>query len=398
MKFTKNNIAKLALSAGKDDEIHFDDEVKGFGLRLRAGGKWIIQYRIGSKQRRLVLGDVAKIDADAARKAAKRKLAAVALGQDPQADKLAARAKDATTLGSVVELYLTAKEPELRPKSIAESRRYLRISWKPLHDLPVHAITRRDVAARITKITAENGPVPAARARAYMSALMAWSMREGLCDANPVIGSNRPPEPKPRDRVLSDAELAAIWSACKNDDFGRIVKLLTLTGCRRDEIGDLRWEEIDLDRAVIVLPGERTKNGREHEVPLADLALDVLAMCSRRSGRELVFGEGEGGFGGYGKAKLMLDKRAGALEGGPWRIHDLRRTCATAMADKLDVLPHIIEAVLGHVSGHKAGVAGVYNHAKYLPQTRAALGLWADYVRTVVDGGARKLVPLKKPA
>jgi integrase len=386
MKLTRNAVAKLKLDHGKNDAIYFDDDVHGFGVRLRAGGKrsWIIQYRIGRKQRRLVLGDVGKLDADAARRAAKERLAAVTLGSDPQAEKVAARAKDAITFGSIVESYLAAKEKVLRPKSIAESHRYLLVYWKPLHDMPVHAITRRDVAARIAKITAENGPVPAARARAYMSAFMAWAMREGLCDSNPVIGSNRPPEPKARDRVLSDGELAGIWNACKADDFGRIVRLLMLTGCRRDEIGALRWSEVDLDRGVLMLPGERTKNGRAHTVPLSDLAQTVLAGCPRRAGRELVFGEGEGAFAGYGKAKLGLDKRIGAPQ--PWRLHDLRRTCATVMADRLCVQPHIVEAALNHVSGHKAGVAGIYNRAVYAAEKAAALNLWADRVASIVRG------------
>jgi integrase len=409
MKLTRNAVAKLKLDHGKDDAIHFDEDVHGFGVRLRAGGKrsWIIQYRIGRKQRRLVLGDVEKLDADAARKAAKAKLAAVTLGADPQADKVAARTKDAITFGSVVETYLAVKEKVLRPKSMAESRRYLRVSWKPLHEMPVHAVTRRDVAARIAKITAESGPIPAARARAYMSAFMAWSMREGLCDSNPVIGSNRPPEPKARDRVLSDGDLAAIWNACKADDFGRIVRLLMLTGCRREEIGGLRWSEVDLDRGVLALPGERVKNGRAHTLPLSDLAQTVLAGCPRRADRKFVFGEGGGAFAGYGKAKVTLDRRIGAPA--PWRLHDLRRTVATVMAesppDKADktrrglgVQPHVVEQVLNHVSGHRAGVAGVYNRATYEREVRAALMLWADHVRTVVEGGARKLLPLKKPA
>jgi integrase len=237
--------------------------------------------------------------------------------------------------------------------------------------------------------------------------MFVWAMGEGLVDSNPVIGTNKPEEPKARDRVLTDAELAEIWAACRDDDFGRIVKLLLLTGQRRDEIGDLAWNEIDLERGVIELAVERTKNKRPHIVPVAPVAAAILEKAPHRArpkgAVDYVFGEsGSGGFSGWSKAKAALDRRindararAGAGEPQPiadWRLHDLRRTTATAMADKLGVLPHIIEAVLNHVSGHKAGVAGVYNRAIYLPEKKAALARWAEHLEAVVrragQGGA----------
>jgi Arm DNA-binding domain len=186
MKLTKATVASLALPASRADMIIFDDDLPGFGIRLRAGGKrsWIAQYRVGTKQRRVTLGDVRKLDADKARTAAKERLAKVTLGGDPQADKVAARAKAAVTLGSVVGTYLTSKKPTLRPKSFGETERYLRIYWRSLHGLPVHKIERRAVASRLAEITAENGPIAATRARAALSALLAWAMREGI--ATPI--------------------------------------------------------------------------------------------------------------------------------------------------------------------------------------------------------------------
>jgi integrase len=151
--------------------------------------------------------------------------------------------------------------------------------------------------------------------------------------------------------------------------------LLILTGQRREEIGGLRWIEVDLDRGLIVLPPERTKNRRQHEIPLSEPAKDILAKRSRN--RDLVFGIGLGGFSGWSDAKAALDEQLGIAE---WRLHDIRRTVATGMADKLGVLPHIIEAVLNHVSGHKAGVGGIYNRARYAGEMREALRRWADYV------------------
>jgi integrase len=405
MKLTKDAVAKLKL-AGEVDRIWFDDKVTGFGVRLRAGGKrtWVIQYRVGRKTRRFTLADVEKLSAERAREEAKTRLAQVTLGGDPKADLDVKRQKAQNDLGSVVELYLTAREPGLRPKSVAESRRYLRVYWKPLHHMPVHEVARRDVAARFTRITADHGPVPASRARAYLSALMSWAMREGLVEANPVIGTNKPPEPAARDRVLTDEELAAVWAACRDDDLGRIVKLLILTGSRREEIAGLQWSELDLEGAVINLPGERTKNGKAHTVPLSGPALDILKACPQRPGRELVFGDGAGGYQGWGKAKISLDKRIKPSLA-PWRIHDLRRTVATVMAESppdkdhpkargLGVAPHVVEAMLNHVSGHKAGVAGVYNRASYGREVRAALVMWADHVQSITGGGERQVVSI----
>lgn len=146
--------------------------------------------------------------------------------------------------------------------------------------------------------------------------------------------------------------MGTVWLALEDNQIGTLVKLLILTGQRRGEIVGLRWEEIDFDRDLICLPGERTKNGKSHEVPMATT---VLRCCNR--------GLGDGGFAGWTKLKNKLDAKfaaAGSLP--PWRLHDLRRSVATELAN-LGIQPHIIEAVLNHVSASKSGVAGIYNRA-----------------------------------
>jgi integrase len=230
-----------------------------------------------------------------------------------------------------------------------------------------------------------------------------WAIREGLdIPANPVLGTNRPAQPRSRERVLTDKELAEIWAALGDDDYGRIVKLLLLTAQRRGEVGGMRWNELDADINVWTIPGTRTKNHREHTVPLTDVALALIPAC--REGRDHVFGDGprvrgdsHRGFSGWSKSKAALEARILAArqkaadaeheaESLPdWRLHDLRRTAATVMADRLGVFPHIVEAVLNHVSGHRAGVAGVYNLARYEAEMRAALRAWADHVNRIVS-------------
>jgi integrase len=312
---------------------------------------------------------------DEARRKAKRILGSIAGGIDPVTPK-------AETTSAVIEEYLRFAEGRQRPGSFSDTQRYLRHQWRSLHHLPASEVKRRDVAKGLTEIEARHSTTVAARARAALSAMFAWAIREGYeIPSNPVQGTNRPPEPASRERVLTEAELVAIWRACNGSDHGRIVRLLILTGQRRDEIGKLRWNEIDLQGAVIRLPPERTKNKREHILPLSNLAVSYLPAPV--VGRDWVFGIGKG-FSGYSQAKPTLDQRSGVAE---WRLHDLRRTAATMMADKLGVLPHIIEAILNHQSGSKAGVAGIYNRARYLDEMRTALDRWADYVSALPTDG-----------
>ena len=162
--------------------------------------------------------------------------------------------------------------------------------------LPVHAITRREVASRLVEIKDERGGYAANRARATLSALFGWAIREGLVETNPVIGTNRQTDEVKRDRVLSDAELVAIWRACRDDDYGMIVKLLMLTGQRRDEVGAMTKSEVDLAARKWTIPAARTKNGRAHESSLSDPALAILKTAIEREGRvdrNAIFGERE---------------------------------------------------------------------------------------------------------
>jgi integrase len=209
-------------------------------------------------------------------------------------------------------------------------------------------------------------------------------MGEGIVDANPVIGTNKPAEAARRERVLADAELIAVWRACGEDDYGRIVKLLILTGCRREEIGGLQWSEIDAGARAIRLPAERCKNHRAHELPLSELAWRTLREAPRLSG-EQVFGRS--GFVSWSRAKHALDGQLGNAVA-PWRLHDIRRTVATRMAD-IGIMPHVIEAILNHQSGHKRGPAGVYNHSRYVNEVRSALARWARHIEQLLIG--RKL-------
>ena len=378
------------------------EAVRGFGVRRqRDQATYVLKYRVFGRQRFFTIGPHGSPwTPEKARREAKRLLGLVADGKDPADTKVQASLQAADTLRKVADQYLEVAKKKQRPRTHSEIARYLLTAWKPLHSLSVFKISRRHIAARVADIATEQGAVSAARARTALSTMFNWAIREGLdIPANPVHGTNRPEQPKSRERVLSYGELAEIWQACGDDDYGRIVRLLILTAQRRAEVGGMRWQELDTEAGQWFLPSARTKNHREHVLPLVRDALALLPHC--RTGRDHIFGDGprrEGdqhrGFSGWSKSKAALDARilaarkmvdAGAKPLSHWTVHDLRRTAATVMADQLGVLPHIVEAILNHVSGHRAGVAGVYNRARYQAEMRQALERWGAYVSDIVE-------------
>lgn len=390
MRLTKAALEGLACPAGRQEAYVWDDALKGFGLKLNAGGSrnFLVQYRgQDGRTRRVVIGKAGAVGVDEARKQARTLLARVQTGADLHAEKATRRAQAAMTLDAVSDAYLRDAKGKLKPGSYDQVHRHLKKNWQPLAGRPIADLKRVDVAARLAALSVGGHRVNANRARSALSAMFAWAIGEGLVEANPVTGTNKPAEERSRERVLSEAELCAVWNACRNDAYSRIVRLLLLTAQRRDEVGSIAHDELDVAVGLWTLPGERTKNGVTHEVPLSGLALETLATQPRIDGRSLIFGQGVGGFSGWSNSKERLDGRiaAAGLVMPHWTLHDLRRTAATMMAERLAVPPHVIEAILNHVSGHKAGVAGVYNRASYRTEKRDALDRWAAHVAALVS-------------
>lgn len=388
-RLTRQAVSALAVPPGKAEAFLWDGEVKGFGVRASAGGsrRFVVQYRPPGTRatKKLTIGPVETLSLEEARKQARTILAKAYTGNDPHAERAAAKAQAAQTLGSVADAYLRHCEKHQKPGTFYQTKLHLTKHWAPLRPLPFRKVRRAEVAARLNELRETSGGVSANRSRSALSAMFAWAIGEGLTDDNPVVGTHKPAKEAPRERVLTDSELAAIWGACRDDAYSRIVRLLMLTAQRREEVGGITDAELDLDHALWTLPAARSKNKREHIIPLSQPAVSILRDAPRLVGREFVFGEGAGGFSGWSRAKAALDARLKASGAPlvPWTLHDLRRTAATVMADRLGVLPHVIEAVLGHVSGHKAGVAGVYNKATYVPEKRDALDRWAQHVLAV---------------
>jgi integrase len=390
MKLTDKAIAGLKLPPGVNERLFNDDDLTGLSLRLRRGHNgiaksWVYRYSIAGAARKVTF-DFAGHNLAAARKRAGDLQARVRLGHDPAQERARTHAEAEQTVAATLQSYLPQKKQTLRPRSYAEVERHLLIYFKPLHRVPLRLVAVRDVSARYLAIANASGRTTATNAWRSLSAFFDWCVRQGLLERNPCLGVERFPDRK-RDRVLSAAEIKAVWDATAGpDDYSAIVRLLLLTGCRSSEIAALTWDEVYSDR--LVLPPERTKNGRQHSVPLTTTMRELLDGREHRPGKDHVFGRRlDGPFTGWGESKAALDARIKAAGHvlKPWVNHDLRRTLATGMGE-LGVEPHVIEAVLNHASGFRHGVGGTYNRAKLEKQVWHALNLWSMHVQEIVEG------------
>jgi integrase len=394
MKLSVKSTEGLKLAPGDRDRIYFDDTIPGWGLRLRESGRryWVYQYAVPAPDKakkhatkRITFGQYPAMDVATARQQAEKYHAQVKLGGNPQQEKAGSKARSGETFEHCMRLYLERrrKEGRLRVSSYLEIERHLARNLKALHSIPIHTLDRRAIALELGRFTDERGPVQSNRTLASLRKFLNWCAGEGFIDANPATFVNKNPE-QPRTRVLTLAELKAIWLALPAGDFGDAIKLLALTGQRREEIAQLRWDEVDLDRAIITLAPARTKNRRWHTIPLATTALQILAARWRdhNPDRPLVFGRGQGGFSGWDRPKGHVDA---LIKIEPWVVHDLRRGVATGMGD-VGVLPYVVEAVLNHTSGFRAGVAFTYNKSTYEAEKASALARWDVHLIAAIEG------------
>ena len=269
-------------------------------------------------------------------------------------------------------------------------------------DKPITAIDGHDIYALVDEARRRGIPglgrrnlgLSDARGRLMartLSKMFGWLLQHRRITTNPCIGVYCPPALPSRERVLTNEEVRWFWQACDKlgAPFGPLLQVLLLTGQRLNEVAAMRHDELAAD-GIWHLPGSRTKNHRQHAVPLSPLVVEWLGSVKSVEGCHYVFTTtGRSPVSGWSKTKKRLDAAMLAVaqreELAPWRLHDLRRTAVTGMAE-LGIAPHVIEAVVNHISGHKGGVAGVYNRATYAEEKRAALSRWAAHVQAIVSG------------
>ena len=381
-KLTNAAVERLALPENGQVE-YWDTLVSGFGLRLSYAGSraWIVMTRVHGKQIRITLGKYPALELAGARKAAKDAIIAAQKGDDPRESKRQKKRAYKNTVEHVAELFI---ERYAKPKnrSWKETKRIFEREIFPLWgNRPVNSITRRDVNDLLNSIVDRGSPTMSNRVLATVRKFFNWCMDEDIIDMTPVFGVKPKAKEHQRDRVLTDKEITKVWVAC--DDlgwpFGPLVRLLMLTAQRRDEVGSMQWDELDLKNKTWTIPRERTKTDRANEVPLSQPAIDILLSLPRRA--DLVFTvTGITSVSGFPKAKRRLDEISGVTD---WRLHDLRRTSASGMA-RLGAAPHIVEKVLNHSSGTISGVAAVYNRYGYAEEKKSALNLWAKHIEDLL--------------
>ena len=373
-----------------------DGAEPGLALRVPSAGawKWVLRLRTPrGTQERHTLGEFTDKQGLAwARERARVMRQALRVdGRDIRgeraklkADTAAQRQRDRLTLAVLVAEWQAKR---LRPHGrsdgyVAESARALRHAFAAQWERAAEALDRGAVKRALAAL-------PAGIARgtaAYGRACFGWAIGEELISsANPFV-NHGVAAVKARERVLSDDELAAVWRAAgeAGSPFGPIVRMLILTGQRREEVAGVAWSEISPDMQTWTIASGRTKNGVAQVVPLSDMARALLP-AERATG--LVWpGEGvkNATFVGWSHAKARLDAKLDGVA--PWRLHDLRRTLATGL-QRLGVRLEVTEAVLNHVSGSRAGIVGIYQRHHWTDEKRAALEAWARHVQRIVDGG-----------
>jgi integrase len=389
-----------------------DGDTAGLYLVVQTSGhkSWCVRYRIGRRPIKYTLkGFPSLVEA---RKQARNVMNAVDSGKDPHAEKKAERRRELeqddfeAVARSFIEKHCIGKrdEPHLRRwRDVARilGLKPLKAGPKTLDVIPgglvarwgdrkIGSIVRGDVVR--WQDGYEDTPILGNRALAHVRKLFAWALERDLVAVNPCSGIKpRAPEVS-RDRVLSDNELLRIWNAADGDGYGAIVRVLILTGQRREEVGAMRWSELDLDKRLWTLPPARTKNKQWHTVPLSDAVIDIIKAQPRIHGSDFVFTlTGRTPINGFSRGKRRLDEISGVVA---WRLHDIRRTVASGMAALGISLP-VIEKVLNHKSGSFAGIVSVYQRHDFSGEKRAALEAWARYV-TSLDRPVDNVVELKR--
>lgn len=384
------------LRADSKNVFLWDTDLKGFGAKITPAGAitYVIQFRMGGREastRRYTIGTHGSPWTPAtARTEAERLLILVAQGVDPvDADKQRRREAVDLAFANYADLFANSCKGEGWSRLV---ERVIRLYLKPvLRKKPLPKITRSDVVAVLDQMPSEQ----VANRRnvfAVMRRLFRWAVSRGDIERSPMEGMETPPPVRPRERWLQDEELRAIWAVAPECHrcFGPIVHLLIVTGQRREEVSGMRWEELDREERMWILPGARAKNDQPNSIPLNDLAVAVLDGIARaaswpRKGRVFATSSGAG-FTGYAKGKLKLDRLIEEHLGEPlppWRLHDLRRTLATNF-QRLGVRFEVTEAILNHVGAARAGVAGIYQRHDWKDEKRDALKAWNEHLSEVM--------------
>jgi integrase len=372
--------------------------ITGLYLVVQPSGakSWAVRYRHNGKPRKMTIGTCAAFNLAEAREAAHKALNAVAKGVDPaQQQQTQAQTPFEAAVREHIARHAIGPKGPAQPKnrSWREAARLLGLrTSKKGDDLavlkgglvnrwgkrPVGDIRRDEIIAVLDDI-ADRAPYTANRTLAYLRKFYNWALPRYRLAESPCRGVQPPGEETSRDRVLSDDELRRVWHAAGelNWPFSDIVRLLALTGQRLNEVARMEWSEVDLEAKLWTLPHGRVKNAKGHTVPLSSTAIAIVEPLSRKERKsKFLFSVHGEPVCGFARPKSRLDELSGVTG---WRLHDLRRTCASGLA-ALKTPVVVVEKILNHSSGSLRGVTGVYNRFDYAEEKAQALEAWGRRV------------------
>jgi integrase len=381
---TARNVAKLP--APKSGRIeYFDKKLPGFGLRVTDKGarSWIVLYRHKGTQRRYTIGALSQsLGFGAARDQAKAILRRAANGEDPAADKK--REREAETVKELAEQYIEDHAKKHKRSWRADENIINKDLIPRFGNRKPIDITRPDIRGMLKEIEERGSPIQSNRTFEVVRKLFNWAIgedRAGL-EHNPCDHVKKVAKERRRERVLSDDEIRAIWSALPSidQDSADVYRLLFMTAARKGEVTEMEWPEID--GAWWMLPPERSKNGRPHRVYLTEAAravLDGRAKPEDRKGRVFPSRGKTGMLFGIYDAHPELLKASGTAG---WTLHDIRRTVASNLG-KLGFSRFIQDRILNHVD---RGVGSIYDVYSYDREREQALTAWVGRLEEIVFG------------
>lgn len=384
-----------SLAPDQAERLFWDADQDGLAVRLRRNGdkRFVVHYKLANSPKKIFIGSTSQLLlADARHEAYEIVRDAKKDGADPKAER-----ERTDTFAKVVIEYLAYIKPRLRPTTYRQNVLYLQKGdyFAKLRSTPIDRVTRKNVAECLRKIEdthntgrTNDGRLTANTARKHLSQLYTWANGQGLLGDvvfNPVLGITPPVDrsykrSRERQRELSPTELANAYNGAADDRYGRILRLLALTGCRRREIGELQRSEVDLGNRRIVLPRARTKQKEEHTVYLAPAAVRILEAALADAPGEFLFD------GPQGKNTGFQSWSDYPTPGG-WTLHDLRRTMRTGLG-RLGVPENIAELAIGHT---KEKIKRIYDVGTYEQPLREAFEKWALHLEQLTGANVVNL-------
>lgn len=397
MRFTSRSIEAIKRPASGQVD-YWDASLSGFGLRVSAAGRksWIVMYRHGGVKRRMTIGTYPTLMLADARKKAEDNLRAAAHGADPAAVKKAGR--KAETFKELAAAYLE-RYAKKRKRSWKKDEKAIERDLNPdFGNRKARSVKRQDVVRLLEKIVDRGAPIQANRTHEILRRIFNWAIQAGEAgiEVNPAAGIEKPAKENQREKVLTDDEIRAVWQAMEAQTqlMGAMFKLRLITTQRGGEISHMRWPDIDGDWWTI--PGEYSKNGRAHRVPLSPMALSILKEIRPVTGKqEWVFLSPslKGPIWAIWKSTADIRDKSGV----EFRPHDLRRTASSFMTGRLGVPRFDVKKILNHVD---SDITAVYDRHSYDPEKRRALDAWGDLLGKILanDKAAKSVVSIHREA